>query len=292
MSESPAHTANVPDNLTEATFRRAYGTYEISQPRIGDDVYTDIITTALNIGYRHIDTAQDYDTESLVGEAIHRSDVPTDELFIATKLHWDNLGYDDAIRTTRKSRDRLGVDVIDLLYVHLPVRTYDPTSTLPALDTLVDEGIVDRIGMSNCPVDVLADAIDRLDAPVFAHQVELHPLLQQENLRKIAIEDGHWLVGYSPYMRGMISEITELAVIATKHETTPFDVALSWLLSKRNVVVLSHSTDEGHMRSNLESQPVVLDDADIDRIDSINRGYRMWDGKLYPWNRPDPDYLG
>ncbi|MFB6095168.1 MAG: aldo/keto reductase [Halodesulfurarchaeum sp.] len=291
MSDPSVHTADIPTAMTESGFRRAYGTYEVSQPRIGDEAYTDIIATAIDVGYRHFDAAQDYDTEPLVGEALTRTAVPRDEVFIATKLRWDNLGYEDAIETARESRERLGVDTIDLLYVHIPVGTYDPAETLPALDALVDDGVVDRIGMSNCTPEILADAIGRLEAPLYAHQIELHPLLQQEPLRDLAVEDGHWVIGFSPYMRGLVREITELREIADRHDTTPFDVALAWLLSKPNVAVLSHSTDASHMRANLERQPVALEEDDIETIDSIDRAYRMWDTKLDPWNRPTPDYL-
>ncbi|MFB6253855.1 MAG: aldo/keto reductase [Halobacteriaceae archaeon] len=290
MDTSLSHTANIPRGLPEFAFRCGYGTYEPQQPKLGDTNYTAIIRKAIEIGYRHIDSAQDYDTEELVGNAIDQSDIDRNELFITTKLRWDNLSYENAIKTAKESRDRLGIDTIDLLYVHVPTITYNPVETLPALDKLVNEGIVDKIGLSNCTPDILTDAIERLETPVFAHQVEMHPLLHQESLHQLAIDNGHWLIGFSPYMRGMIREISELQDIADKHDVTPFEVSRAWLLGKRNVGMLSHSTNGDHMRTNLDETVVSLDPADIDMIDSIDREYRIWSSKIDPWNRPDPDY--
>jgi len=161
-------------------------------------------------GYRHIDTAQGYDNEASVSVGIDRTDVGREDLFVATKLSTGNLSYDDATATARVSRDRLGVDSIDLLYVHWPINTYDPEETLPALDDLVDDGVVDRIGLSNFQPDQLDEAIDRLDHDVFAHQVECHPLLQQEKLRERAAEHDHWLVAYSPIARNRVADVDVL----------------------------------------------------------------------------------
>lgn len=280
------HTVSPPTGLDEGAFRVGYGTYKVGLARIGDAAYTRILERVLEAGYRHLDTAQDYGTEPHVAAAIERSDLSQDEVFVATKLHWDNLGYDDAIETAKESRETLGVAAIDLLYVHVPVRTYDPDETLPALDTLVDDGVVDRIGLSNFTPEMLEVALDRLETAVFAHQVEMHPLLQQETLCAIAVEHGHWLVAFSPVIRGLVREIAELRTIATNHDLTPFDVSLAWLLSKPNVAVLTHTTDEAHMRANLAAPDVELDEADIETIDAMDREWRAYDGRIDPWNQP------
>lgn len=279
------HSVNLPPGLDEVAFRVGYGTYEIRLARLGDERYIRILERVLEAGYRHLDTAQVYDTEPHVAAAIERSDVSADDVFIATKLHWDHLGYDDAITTAKESRDTLGVDSIDLLYVHVPVRTYDPDETLPALDVLADDGVVDRIGLSNFTPEMLEVALDRLDTPVFAHQVELHPLLQQEELHALAVEHDHWLVGFTPFIRGMVREIAELRTIADEHDVTTFDVSLAWLLSKPNVAALLHTTDEAHMRANLDAAGFELDEADIETIDAIDREWRANDGRIDPWNR-------
>ena len=189
--------------MTDAFDRLGYGTYKLAA---GEECAAGV-AHAIETGYRHVDTAQGYDNEASVGDGIDRSDVDREELFVATKLSTDNLSYDDAVETARASRDRLGVDSIDLLYVHWPIDSYDPEETLPALDDLVDDGVIDRIGLSNFEPDQLDEAIDRLDREVFAHQVECHPLLQQERLREYAVEDGHWLVAYSPIARNRVADV-------------------------------------------------------------------------------------
>lgn len=284
-----AHTARVPPEIPAARFRRGYGTYEVGLDRLGESAYVDVLTTALDLGYRHLDTAKQYDTETLVAAAIDRSDVTRETTFIATKLHWDDLGHDDAIEAAHGSRDRLGVDSIDLLYVHVPVRTYDPDETLPALDHLVETGVVDRIGLSNFLPGMLERAIDRLDHPVFAHQVEMHPLLDQARLHALAVDHGHWLVAFSPHMRGLIGEIAEVREVADRHGCSPHAVSLAWLLDRPNVAVLSHSTTRSHMRANLRGDLPDLTDADRRVIDGIDREHRVYDGRLDPWNQPIAD---
>ena len=97
------------------------------------------VRAALDVGYRHVDTAQRYDNEAYVGDGIARSDVPREDVFLATKVSEKKLAYDDVLSTTEESLDRLGVEYVDLLYMHWPRGTYDPEDTLPAFDDLVDE---------------------------------------------------------------------------------------------------------------------------------------------------------
>ena len=288
MAQHQAHTADLPLGLDEGEFRLGYGTYEVSLDRMGKEAYVDVLETVLDSGYRHLDTAEVYDTEPHVAAAIDRSDLTRDDVFVATKVSWENLAYEDLVDTAGESRETLGADAIDLLYVHVPYDTYDPEETTAALDHLVDTGVVDRIGLSNFTPELARQAIDHLDTPVFAHQVECHPLLQQDDLRQLAVDDGHWLVGFSPYIKGFVREIEELNEIADKHGTTPFRVSLAWLLSKQNVAVLSHSTTPAHIRTNSRWPSFDLDDEDLALIEGIDRKFRAWDGRIDPWNQP-PD---
>jgi diketogulonate reductase-like aldo/keto reductase len=288
MAQHQAHTADLPLGLDEGEFRLGYGTYEVSLDRMGKEAYVDVLETVLDSGYRHLDTAEVYDTEPHVAAAIDRSDLTRDDVFVATKVSWENLAYEDLVDTAGESRETLGVDAIDLLYVHVPYDTYDPEETTAALDHLVDTGVVDRIGLSNFTPELARQAIDHLDTPVFAHQVECHPLLQQDDLRQLAVDDGHWLVGFSPYIKGFVREIEELNEIADKHGTTPFHVSLAWLLSKQNVAVLSHSTTPAHIRTNSRWPSSDLDDEDLALIEGIDQKFRAWDGRIDPWNQP-PD---
>jgi|GEM_PF-607524 Aldo/keto reductases, related to diketogulonate reductase len=175
------------------------------------------VATALETGYRHIDTAQAYNNEAAVGDGIERAAVDREEVFLATKIWIDNLSYDNVLETADASLDRLGVDSVDLLYVHWPSRTYDAEDTLAAFDELYDRGKIDRVGVSNFEPAQLGEAIALSDAPIFANQIEVHPLLQQEELREVCADHGIELVAYSPLARGEVFDVPEIVEIADDH---------------------------------------------------------------------------
>ena len=243
------------------------------------------VTTALDVGYRHVDTAQMYDNEAAVGDGLDAADVDRDDVYVATKLEPDNLAREDALETARESADRLGVETIDLLYVHWPSGAYDPAETLPALDELREEGVVDEIGLSNFEPDQLDEANDHLDAPIAAHQIELHPLLQQDELREYAEADGHRVVAYAPIARGDVADVPEIREIAEKRDATPAQVSLAWLLSKERVAAIPKATGEEHIVENFAALDVDLDEEDVRKIDGIDREERLVDPDSAPWNR-------
>ncbi|WP_458206092.1 aldo/keto reductase [Haladaptatus sp. NG-SE-30] len=263
----------------ETTPKIGIGTYENTDP----DVCKASVETALNIGYRHVDTAEMYENEVAVGEGIAAADCTRDDVFLATKIHSSNLGYDDVLTHAQESCDRLGVDVLDLLYVHWPIRAYDPEETLAAFDELYERGLIRHVGLSNFTPPLLETALEQLDAPLFAHQVECHPLLQQGELREYAHEHGHRLVAYSSLAKGTVTEVPEVVDIAAKHGATPAQVSLAWLLSK-DCVVIPKSSSEAHLRENFEARRLSLPDEDIERIDSIDQTSRQVDFETAPWN--------
>ncbi|WP_178916010.1 aldo/keto reductase [Natronomonas gomsonensis] len=256
------------------------GTYENTDY----EVCANSVETALNAGYRHVDTAEGYDNEAAVGDGIATSGVDREDVFLATKVSPDNLAYDDVLDHARASIDRLGVETLDLLYVHWPIRAYDSEATLAAFDELYDDGLVRNVGLSNFTPELLEDAIETLDAPLFAHQVECHPLFQQEELRAMAREHGHHLVAYTPLAKGDVTEVSELIDIAEKHDATPAQVALSWLLSKESVSAIPKSATPEHIRENFGALEVTLDEEDVARIDDIDREKRYVDFEEAPWN--------
>ena len=240
------------------------------------------VREALETGYRHVDTAQAYDNEREVGEGIAAADVPREDLFLATKLWTSNLAYDDVLSTTDASLDRLGVDRLDLLYVHWPTGEYDPEETLAAFDELYGESI-DRVGVSNFEPHQLEEAIEVLDAPVFANQIELHPLLPQEELRAVCAEHDVEVVAYSPLARGAVFDVPLLQELADDYDTSPAGVSLAWLRAK-GVTAIPKATSTAHIRDNWASLAVDLDDADIARIDALDHEDRRVDPDWAPWN--------
>lgn len=250
------------------------GTYQLNGSQCADSV-----DTALDAGYRHVDTAQSYGNEALVRRGIERSDV-----FVATKLSTDNLDYEDAVDSAHESAARLGVDSINLLYVHWPLDTYSEEETIDALNDLHAEGVVDRVGLSNFRVDQLDAARDRLDPDLFAHQVECHPLLQQERLREYAREHDHWLVAYCPIARNRVAEVDVIQDIADAHNATPAQVSLAWLDGLENVAAVPKATSLDHITENLASKDVTLTDDEMARIADIDDEHRIVDFNAAPWN--------
>ncbi|WP_123621697.1 aldo/keto reductase [Halorubrum sp. CSM-61] len=233
------------------------------------------IETALALGYRHLDTARIYGNEAVVGEGlaagIAAGDVDREDVTVATKLWIDDLAAEDVGPTARESADLLGVETLDLLYVHRPRGAYDPETTLPALDRLVDEGLVRTVGVSNFETDQLDRALGVLDAPLAAHQTELHPLFYRPELLEHARENGYTVVAYSPLAGGRAGEIDPVAEVAEAHGTTPEAVAIAWATAKDPVVTIPKASSEEHLRTNLAAADLELTDAEVAAIDAVER---------------------
>lgn len=239
------------------------------------------VRTALEMGYRHIDTAQIYGNEPAVGDGIDEASVPREDIFLATKVWLDNLAPSDVHSSTQESLDRLGTDYVDLLYVHWPAGEYDPEDTLSALAELKAEGKTERIAVSNFEPHHLETATAVLGRPPFANQIELHPYLQQEALREYAADHGIELVAYSPLARTAIFDDPVLTDIASKHNVSVAQVSLAWIRSK-GVTAIPKATGETHIRDNWESLALELDPNDIERIDAIEREDRQVDPDFGP----------
>ena len=259
------------------------GTWENTDP---EDCAT-AVQTALEMGYEHVDTADIYGNEEHVGDGIARADVDREAFVLATKAHTQATGltYDDVIETAEQSLDRLGVDFLDLLYVHWPTGDYEAEETLPAYDYLADEGTIEEVGVSNFTPELVEEAMDVLDAPLFANQVEMHPLLQQEELVAHAQEHEYYLVAYSPLARGDVFDVPKISEIAAKHGVSEAQVSLAWLTQKDNVVAIPKATSRAHVEDNYASLDLELDDDDIEEIDGIEREDRHLDFDVAPWNQ-------
>ena len=251
----------------------------------------DAVATALALGYRHLDTARIYGNEAVVGEGLAdglaasdangdgvaggedlaRGGVRREDVTVATKLWIDDLAGDDVGPAARESADRLGVGAIDLLYVHRPRGDYDPEATLPALDRLVEEGLVRNVGVSNFELDRLDRAIEVLDAPLAAHQTELHPLFYKPELLEHAREHGYTVVAYSPLAGGRVSEIDAVIEVAEARDATPEAVAIAWATAKEPVVTIPKASSERHLRANLAAAELELTAEEIAAIDAVER---------------------
>lgn len=230
-----------------------------------------VVETALDVGYRHLDTARIYENEQVVGDGLAASDVSRDEVLVATKLWVDDLGPDRVRAATEESLDRLGIDSVDLLYVHRPRGEYDPATTLPALDELVGDGLVSNVGLSNFSVAQVETAREHLDAPVAVHQVERHPLFVRDDVLGDARDHGYPLVAYSPLAGGRVRDLPEVRAIADAHDTTPETVAIAWLTGTDGVVTVPKATSRTHLEANLAAADLELTDEDRARIESVDQ---------------------
>lgn len=242
------------------------------------------VETALEAGYRHIDTARMYGNEEAVGAAIERSDVDRSDLYLATKVWDDSLGHEAVLHSAEASRRDLGVSTIDLLYVHWPRDTYAAAETLPAFDELIDRGVIREVGLSNFTPALLDQAREVLEAPIRAHQVEMHPFLPQEELLDYADAHDHTLVAYCPLARGAVLDEPAIRSVADRHGVSPAQVSIAWVAAK-GAVPIPRSSDPAHIRENHEALSLSLSAEDIATIDEIERRERVVNPANAAWNR-------
>jgi len=245
------------------------------------DQCVESVRTALEMGYRHVDTASMYRNERGVGDGIATADVGREEVFLASKVWKSDLSHQGVLDSARASLDRLGTDYIDLLYVHWPAGEYDPEETLRAFDELSDRGDIRHMGVSNFEPAHLDRARDVLEAPIFANQVEMHPLLPQRALREYAAEYDIAMVAYAPVARGRVFDVPVLSEIADSRGVSEAQVALAWL-RENGVAAIPKATGRDHIRDNWESLALSLDEAEIARIDAIENRERLIDPDFGP----------
>ena len=255
------------------------GTWQNDKP----EECSNAVKTALNMGYKHIDTAQAYENEEDVGKGLEQAEVDRDDYFLASKVWISNLAPQNVKSSTEESLEKLGVNSVDLMYVHWPSGDYQAEPTLNAFKELVEEGKIEKIGISNFEPEQVDEAMDIAGEHIIANQVEMHPLLQQEELLEKCREHGITLVAYSPLARGEVFEIPELQEIAEKHGVSEAQVSLAWLMQKEGVVAIPKATSEEHIRDNYQALDLELDEEDVEKIESINREERMVDPGFAPW---------
>lgn len=255
------------------------GTWQNKGPQCAESV-----ETALNTGYRHVDTAQLYGNEKQVGKGMAQSDIPREDVTLATKVWTDKLTHDAVLNSTAESLAKLGTNYVDILYVHWPADTYDAAETLAAFDQLVDDGKVKHIAVSNFTPDLVDEARRHADHPILANQIEMHPMLPQKEMQRYCIENDLYLVAYSPLARGRALDLPDIQEIAEEHDATPAQVTLAWLLSKPHTVPIPKATSRKHIEENLAALELDLTDEDIHRIDELGNRNRLIDPPgLAPW---------
>jgi len=239
------------------------------------------VIEALDLGYRHIDTAQAYDNESEIGAALQTHTIDRDELWITTKVANPNHAPSAVRRSTEESLRQLGTEHVDLLLVHWPVEFESMPATLEAMLRLRDEGKARYVGVSNFTPTQLELALEL--APVAAIQVEYHLFLSQAELLGLVRKHDLMLTAYSPLARGRVQRDGVLREIAERHHKTPAQVALRWLLDQERVTAIPKATSREHLSANLAVFDFVLTDEERERINALARpGGRIIDPDWSP----------
>ena len=237
------------------------------------------VTAALEAGYRSIDTAALYRNERAVGRAIAASRIPRDELYVTTKVWNDDQGYDSTLRAFDESRRKLDLDALDLYLIHWPAPARDLyVDTWRALIHLQEQGGVRSIGVSNFQPAHLQRLAAEADVVPVVNQIELHPFLQQREVRAANAELGVATEAWSPLAKGSVDHPTLLRV-AERHGRTPAQVVLRWHLDLGNVVI-PKSVTPSRIRENIDVFDFSLTEEDRTEIASLDAGTRTG---------PDPD---
>lgn len=275
------HTLPLPAGMAASAFRHGFSTYWFDVDRDRPEWFRDVLQTAIDVGYRRFDCNPAWDTESIVGAAIRSSTVPRDELFVTTVVPYGSLGEDAARQSVLTSLDLLGLDRLDAVLVSAPLPGWDLEGTAAAMDALVTEGVIGRIGVRYVSLPDVEAFAARLATPLLAHLNEVHPLWPAEELQRHAVEHSYWLIADSPLMQGVVGEIREVRDVARRLGATPFQVAIAWLHQLGNVATSTWTHDAARMRENLDADDVDLDRAAVDLIGGITR---RWSGQpqLHP----------
>lgn len=249
----------------------------VSIPRIGLGVFQappgearDAVASALGCGYRHVDTAAIYGNEADVGEAIRRSEVPREEIFLTTKVWNQDQGFESTLKAFEASRKRLGLDQVDLYLVHWPVQG-KRLDTWKALETLLADGKVRAIGVSNFLPRHLDELSQSAKVLPMVDQVEISPFLQQRDTRQWCAQHGIVVEAYSPLTKGARLTHPVVTDIANVQGCSPAQVLIAWSLQS-GLVSLPKSVRSDRIRDNLKALSISLPPAAMARLDDLEEG--------------------
>jgi 2,5-diketo-D-gluconate reductase B len=259
----------------------ALKTQGISLPRLGfgtfrmpGDGCQPVVESALELGYRHIDTAEMYQNEESVGAAITASGVSRAKLHITTKVWHENLTPDGIQRSFDASIKKLGVDYVDLYMVHWPSRDMNLPVVLEAMQTLLERGLTRAIGVCNFNLKLLKNAVEEVQAPIACLQIEYHPFLDQSKVLTYLRGKGIPLVAYAPLAQGRAASDPVLERIGAKYNVSAAQITIAWLLDQEGVVTIPKAQRRESQLQNLSAQSIKLDDQDRAAIAALPKNQR------------------
>lgn len=252
-----------------------------SMPQLGlgvwqvpNETVASVVRTAVEAGYRAIDTAALYRNESGVGDAVAAADVPREELFVTTKLWNTDQGYDGALRAFDESMRKLRLDYLDLYLIHWPTPARPRyVETWKAFEKLRAEGRVRSIGVSNFHIAHLRRLLDETEVVPAVNQIELHPNLPQDDLRAFHAEHRIVTEAWSPLARGKLLRDRTILGLAQKYGKSPAQIVLRWHI-EQDIVVIPKSVTPSRIRENIDVFDFELAADDMDAIGELNNGRR------------------
>ena len=240
----------------------------------------DAVSCALELGYKHIDTASMYNNEEDVGSAIQESNLPREKLFITTKVHSSELGYDATLEACERSLQKLNLTYLDLFLIHKPVKGYRQ-NTWKALEKLKHESICRSIGVSNFSPKHLNEIFKICEFIPVVNQIEMNPFLAQKNISEFCRSKNIHITGYCPLARTEKSNDPTLVNIANECGKTWAQVMVRWGLQKQ-LTTIPKSANPERIRENSNVFNFELNEKQMQRLDDLDEGFRL---------RPDPNQL-
>lgn len=245
--------------------------------RLKDEVAFNSVKTALEVGYRLIDTAQIYENESEVGAAVAESGIPREEIYITTKIWLTNLSKEKLIPSLKESLVKLKTDYVDLTLIHWP----SPNEEIPLEETLAAlmeakaAGLTKEIGVSNFPIAELKKAIALIGSEeIYTNQVEVHPYLQNKKLIDFCNDEEILVTAYMPLAYGRVINDETLIEIGKKHGISAADVVLAWLYNQ-DLVIIPSSTKRENMENNLNFPEISFSKEEMKKIAALDDGSRI-----------------
>ncbi len=271
-TEAPAISAH------GATFPAVgYGTMLFPEP----DKAVGLVKHALDVGYRHIDTARKYGSEQWVGKGIRASGLAREEIWVTTKVTEEDAKADDFARSVDTSLRTLGLDHVDLLLIHWPQPRVPLEETLGALAKAKREGLARHIGVSNFTIALLDEAMAKCPEPIVTNQIEYHAYIRQDRLIEACRKHGILVTCHVPLARGEVLKDPVIREIANTHARTPAQVALRWLVQQPDVGIVPRALTFQEIEENIGLFDFELSGAEMDRIGALrDRNLRIVDPEV------------
>ena len=266
----PTQTLPSGDELPELGF----GTYDLD-----DEQTAECVRTALDAGYTHIDTAEGYHNEAVIGDVLAEYD--REDVFLTSKVLPKHLDYESVIRSCEASLDRLGTDYLDLYLIHWPNPAISLRETLQAMARLHEQGLVRNVGVSNFSAYQLSCAHHISDVPIAVNQIEFHPWFQRPDLVEFCHESDTVIEAAAPLGRTDVFGDEVVAELAEEYDKHPAQVIILWAVD-RGVVPLPRSSTPDHVRANADLD-WALDEADRRRLDERDRDAPVYDTPARDW---------